>query len=120
LKNIVIAGSRYFEDYNTAKKFITECIELENINEAITIITGGCRGADSLGEKYAADHTLNFKKIDADWKRFGKSAGPIRNKKLADEGDIIICFWDQKSRGTKSLIDCALQQNKTVYIMNIN
>lgn len=119
MKNIVIAGSRYFENYNKAEKFISDCLELENINEPILFLTGGCRGADSLGEKYALDHGFELKIIKAEWKRFGKPAGPIRNKKLAKEGDIFICFWNKSSRGTKSLIDYALELNKTVYIMEI-
>ena len=42
-----------------------------------------------------------------------------RNKKMAEVCDYVICFWDGKSRGTKSMIDYALKMNKPIKIMKI-
>ncbi|MBR6510506.1 MAG: hypothetical protein IKT38_07870, partial [Clostridia bacterium] len=52
----------------------------------------------------------------ADWEKYGKSAGPIRNKQMAEVSDYVICFWDEKSKGTKSMIDYAKKLNKPIKI----
>ena len=41
----------------------------------------------------------------ADWEKYGKSAGPARNKIMAEKVDYVICFWDGKSKGTRSMIE---------------
>ena len=120
MKKIVVAGTRSFNDYNTAESYIKNCLEKENLNEPITFISGGCRGADLLGEKYAEKYGYPIEIHTAEWNKYGRAAGPIRNKEMAQTADIIICFWDRKSKGTKSLIEFAQSLNKTVYIMDIS
>ncbi len=116
MKRIVIAGTRNFNNYCIAKEYITQCIKSENTDDSITILSGGCKGADKLGERYAAEHRYTLEIYKADWKRYGKAAGPIRNQKMARDADIVICFWNGKSRGTKSMIDFAKANDKRVYI----
>ena len=115
MKKVIIAGCRNFNNYSVAEIFIDECIK----NENVVIISGGCKGADRLGEIYAQKHGIEIIKFPAEWSRYGKAAGPIRNRKMAEDADIIICFWDKKSRGTKSLIDYAEKLNKKVYVKYI-
>lgn len=47
----------------------------------------------------------------ADWDKYGRAAGPIRNKQMLEyileENPIVAAFWDGKSRGTKNMIDQA-------------
>ena len=52
----------------------------------------------------------------ADWEKYGRAAGPKRNKKIAEISDYIICFWDGKSIGTKSLLSFAEKYGKPVKI----
>lgn len=115
-KKIVVAGCRDFNDYNLAKSYIDLCIS--NIKEKYNLIfiSGGCRGADSLGQRYAQENGYNVEIYPADWGKYGKSAGPIRNKLMAEICDYVICFWDLKSRGTKSMIDYANQFNKPIKV----
>ena len=51
-----------------------------------------------------------------DWAKFGKAAGPIRNKTMAENGDALIAVWDGTSRGTKSMIDLAQKLGLKVFI----
>ena len=46
-------------------------------------------------------------KFPADWNRFGRTAGPKRNKQMANYANTLVAFWDGKSRGTKNMIDLA-------------
>lgn len=114
---IVIAGCRNFTDYDVAKEFILHCIE--EFTEEITIISGGCSGADMLGERFAKEYGLKTELFPADWKTYGRAAGPIRNKQMAIACDVLIAFWDYKSRGTASMINEAKKQNKLIFIKQI-
>ena len=52
----------------------------------------------------------------AEWKKYGKRAGPKRNEMMAQSCDYAICFWDGKSKGTKSMIEFARKYNKPLKI----
>ena len=76
-KRIVIAGCRDYFDYSQAIEYIDMC--LRNIRNQFTIIivSGGCRGADMLGLRYAAENKMDFEIYKADWTHFGRAAGPL-------------------------------------------
>ncbi len=107
IKKVVIAGCRDYENYDEAKKFIDFCIS--NIRKAnqIVVVSGGAKGADAIGERYAEENGFEVEKYPADWEKYGKSAGPRRNLQMAKVCDYVICFWDGKSKGTKSMIEFA-------------
>ena len=68
---------------------------------------------------YAKENGFGVEKYPAKWERYGRSAGPRRNKQMVEVCDYVICFWDQKSKGTKSMIDYALKYNKPIKIKKI-
>ncbi len=113
---IAVAGSRVYTDYKEVAEYIDMCIREYTDNEQITILSGGCRGADMLGERYAMEHGYRIARFCAQWDKFGKAAGIIRSRKIADTADLVVCFWDGDSRGTKTLIDYARKLGKTVCI----
>ena len=119
VKRVVIAGCRDYDNYEEAKLYIDFC--LSNIRKGydIIIVSGCASGADAIGERYAEENGLKVEKYPADWKRYGRSAGPKRNKQMAEISDYVICFWDGKSKGTKSMIDYARECNKPVKIKTI-
>ena len=95
---VIIAGGR---DYVFVK---TDGLILESLhlsNRFTEIVSGGCSGADENGELFAVTHKLPIKYFNADWKLYGKSAGPIRNKLMAEYADAIILFPGGK--GTASM-----------------
>ena len=83
----------------------------------VIIVSGHASGADSLGEKFAADHNLQCELYPADWDKQGKAAGPIRNAEMAEVADALIAFWDGQSRETKSMIDLARKTGLQVAIV---
>lgn len=101
---VVIAGGRDFNDFPTL------CAEMDNLlveqikMNKITIISGGARGADTLGERYARLRNFGLIKVKADWNKHGKSAGFIRNKEMLNLTDGVVCFWDGKSKGTGHMV----------------
>ena len=119
IKRIIIAGCRDYNNYTEAKKYIDECISDIKKDNTIIILSGGSNGADKIGERYAKENDFQIELFLADWKRFGKSAGPKRNKLMAEATDYVICFWDGKSRGTKSMIEYAQMYDKPLKIKYI-
>lgn len=119
IKRIVVAGCRNYTNYEQAKAFIDLCICDIREKYTLVFVSGGCRGADLLGERYARENGYEIERYPAEWERLGKSAGPKRNRKLAEVGDYVICFWDGASRGTKCMIDYANELNKPVRIKRI-
>ena len=118
-KRIVIAGCRNYENYSEAKKYIDYCVSEIKGKYTLIFVSGGCRGADYLGERYALENGYKIEKYMAEWDKYGRSAGTKRNERMAQIADYIICFWDGKSRGTKSMIEFSKQYNKPVRIKYI-
>lgn len=103
---IVVAGTRTFNDYELLETELITVLKGKKPSE-VTIVSGGARGADSLGEKFAREKRCWLKVFSADWDGFGKSAGYRRNAEMANYADACIVFWDGKSKGTKHMIDLA-------------
>ena len=112
--NIIIAGSRNFNDYNLLK---SSCDNLLTQFTNIEIVSGTARGADKLGERYAREKGYDIKEFPANWDKFGKSAGYIRNDEMAKYADMLIAFWDGTSKGTKHMIDLANKRGIRVEIV---
>lgn len=102
---VIIAGSRYFDNYEYLKEKMDWV--LQNIKDNIVVISGAAPGADTLGEKYAVEKGYDIISKPADWSKYGRSAGPIRNREMAKIADACVCFWDGKSKGTKNMITLA-------------
>ena len=119
VKRIVVAGCRDYKNYEEVKKYIDSCISDICKEYKLIFISGCCRGVDALGERYAKESGYKIERYPAEWKKYGRAAGPIRNEKMAACADLIICFWDGKSRGTKTMIEFAKKYNKPVKVKNI-
>ena len=102
---VIIAGGRDFNQYDVLTSLCE--IVLKNHITNLEIVSGGAKGADKLGEDYAKAYGYDIKVFPANWNKHGKSAGPIRNKQMAEYADALIAFWDGKSRGTKNMINNA-------------
>ncbi|MBO5745507.1 MAG: DUF2493 domain-containing protein [Clostridia bacterium] len=92
------------------------CISRIRKEHTIVIISGGASGADAIGEKYAERNGFEVERYPAEWNKYGRSAGPKRNEQMASVCDFVICFWDGKSKGTKSMIRYANKYGKQVRI----
>jgi hypothetical protein len=112
---VIIAGGRDFSDYELLDKNVYE-FTLYQLD--LEIVSGCANGADKLGEKYANTYGIPIKRFPADWDKHGKSAGYIRNKQMAEYADMLIAFWDGKSKGTNHMIDLATNSNLKIHIIN--
>jgi hypothetical protein len=106
---VIIAGGRYFNDYEMMKKrldFFFSLVKDDDL-EGIEIVSGKAQGADTLGERYARENGYPIKEFYAQWGQYGRRAGFLRNQEMAEYATHCICFWDGESKGTKHMIDLA-------------
>lgn len=116
---VIIAGGRDFTDYHKLKTYMNCLLQLLDKSQ-VEIVSGGAKGADSLGERYAREFGYKLKRFPADWNKYGKAAGPIRNKEMAlyaaEVKGVLVAFWDGSSRGTYDMITRAEEYGLEVYI----
>jgi len=116
ITKLAIIGSRTFND---PFRMEMEVNKLRTIYPDINlIISGGAKGADKLGEQYAKNHNIRTLIIQPDWKTYGKAAGVLRNTDIIKEADVVIAFWDGKSKGTADSIKKAKDFNKIIIVIN--
>lgn len=80
------------------------------------VVSGGARGADAWGERWASERMIEVLRFNAEWERFGKRAGPIRNEAMARSAEALIAVWDGESRGTSNMIERARQNGLRVFV----
>lgn len=106
---VIVAGSRCFFDYDLMSreldKLFNESKEFAGRN--IKIISGMADGADSLAIRYADERKLTKILFPANWKRFSRVAGFLRNEDMLSVATHLVVFWDGKSSGTNHMIEIA-------------
>ncbi len=83
------------------------------------IISGGAKGVDSLAEIYADMWEIEKDIKEPEYKKYGRPATHIRNRKIVDEADLVIAFYDDESPGTKSVIEYAHKKNREIRVIKI-
>ena len=117
---LIIAGTRSFNDYEMLRNAVFATLVGQGYWESRfspEIVSGGAPGTDTLAVRYATEAEIPFKVFPADWKKYGKSAGPRRNRQMAEYADAAIVFWDGKSRGTQNMIQQMRELGKPVEVV---
>ena len=109
---VIIAGSRILH-------LSTE--ELQQIVTAsgfdVTVLcSGAARGVDQSAELWATERNIPVERFVPDWRRFGRAAGLMRNRQMAQCAIALIAIWDGESRGTAHMIKVARQLKLKVYV----
>lgn len=122
---IIVAGTRDFNNYEMLNAelsdFLNNILDDVEPQSDIEFISGTANGADALGEKFARSRGYSLRLFPAYWNKYGKAAGPIRNKQMAEyaseEHGVLFAFWDGKSRGSKNMIELANTYGLEVHIV---
>jgi hypothetical protein len=112
---VIIAGGRDYNVYETVVEAVQESGFAIDV-----VVSGGAKGVDALGEQYASEMNLPLNVFMADWQTHGRAAGPIRNRKMAENADALIAIWDGKSKGTKNMIETATKKGLPVYVKRVD
>ncbi len=115
---VIVCGSRDFQDQDYVWRALSDLYGTEcewGTGHEFTVVHGNCpTGADHFAELWCKRNGVEPVHFDADWTLYGPSAGPRRNKQMADAGaDLCLGFWDGRNRngkepGTLGMIRLAL------------
>lgn len=98
---VLVCGSRFWKDYAKIKA------RLLLLPKDCTIIEGGASGADLMARAVALEIGLDVVEVPANWTRYNKAAGPIRNDRMLKfKPHLVIAFHEDidSSRGTKDTV----------------
>ena len=117
----MVVGSRGFTNYD----FL--CRKMDHLlckKKDVVIVSGGAKGADTLAKKYAQEKGYFYKEFPANWDKYGKRAGYLRNREMHEylsKGHYrgVVAFWDGKSKGTENMIKISKKSGIVVYIVKI-
>lgn len=84
--------------------------------ETDEIVSGGAKGIDRCTKSYAEQHKIKLTEFLPDYARYGRGAPLKRNDQIIDYADVVVAFWDGKSRGTKYVIDRCNKVGKKVIL----
>ena len=106
---VLVCGDRNWTDCERVR------IELLNLwnqhKEGLIVIEGEARGADTCAAIAARKEGFNLERYPAEWNKYGKAAGHIRNQQMLDEGtpNLVLAFHDnlEQSKGTKHMVGIA-------------
>lgn len=126
---LIIAGSRKLsaspsEISQYINTFLYEVKKESMFEKDISItevISGTASGIDTDGERWARVNNIPVSRFPADWNKYGKQAGYLRNVQMAEHADALLAIWDGKSKGTSHMIKIAKKKGlKIVYILKCN
>jgi hypothetical protein len=107
----IIAGSRTITDSSILYEIV------KKIPWVITeIISGGAKGVDTMGERFADEYCFPLKRFPANWTKFGRGAGHVRNAEMAMYAEALIAIWDGYSKGTANMIDLARAKGLKIHV----
>ena len=118
---VIIAGSRSFNDWELLSNSVHDIL-LNYDTDELEIVSGGCSGADKMGEEYAEEWGIKCTVFQADWDKYGVAAGPIRNNQMGEYASksnhgMLIAFPLGISKGTKNMIDLAKRYGLEVHVV---
>jgi len=83
------------------------------------IVSGGAKGIDTCAKNYALEHDLKLTEFLPEYGRYGRGAPLRRNITIIEHADLVLAFWDGKSRGTKFVIDNCKKRNIPVVVYRL-
>lgn len=88
---VLVCGGR---DYNDRDAVFRALDGIDQDSRITDVIHGAARGADTLAHEWAYQRQRRMWPYHADWKKYDKAAGPIRNQRMLDEGkpDMVVAF----------------------------
>lgn len=107
---VAVVGSRFYPDLQDVEEF------MYSIPMSCSIVTGGAQGVDKKAENVAIQLGMKVTVFYPDWKGLGRAAGPVRNRNIVHNADVVVAFWDGSSKGTASTIAVARAAEKPTFV----
>ena len=110
-RSIIVCGGRDYANAENVDKVLTGIVAGFKVD---VIVTGGAPGADALANAWAEEKGIQTRIFQAEWDRYGKSAGPIRNQLMLDESKPIAVVAFPGGTGTDDMVRRAKSKGVTV------
>lgn len=106
---VLVTGSRGWNDYELIEDALRSVLPQGAETQPVLVIHGDAGGADRMAALSARKLGYFVMAYPANWKLYGKAAGPIRNAQMLKEQkpDVVLAFWDGQSRGTAHMMGLA-------------
>ena len=88
----------------------------ENVTE---IVSGGAMGIDRCARRYAQQKGIKLTEFLPNYQQFGRGAPLRRNITIIDYADLVLAFWDGRSRGTQFVIENCKKRNKPLRVFTV-
>ena len=110
---VIIAGSRelWLSEDEMAQAVADSGYQITEV------VSGNARGIDRCGETWGYENDIPVKLFPANWDRYGKAAGVMRNQEMADYANALLAIWNGKSAGTRDMIARMRRLGKPVFIV---
>ena len=117
MRKVAFSGCRHI---SITKEQIEAALD-EYVGDQEFRIFVGCNpgGVDACVLAYAKKNAIRYDIFYAQWRKFNRAAGPIRNKDMVHEADMLLAFWDGRSAGTESAINAARELDVPYHIIDI-
>lgn len=132
---LIIAGGRDFTNTTWMEIELDKLHDAGLIDENLELTCGMAKGADITAYNLFTEYGYTVKEFKADWedmsspclvgiqqygnnKKYNKLAGMKRNHEMGDYADVLLAFWDGKSKGTEDMIKYMKKLNKPVIVIN--
>jgi hypothetical protein len=112
---ILITGDRNWTNWEVVADALSE------FPRSALVIHGGAKGADTIAGKLAEQLGFSVHREPAQWEKYGRAAGPVRNKVMLDmEPDIVLAFHDdlENSKGTRHCVESAKKRGIEVRLFS--
>jgi hypothetical protein len=121
---VLVCGARDYSDSKKIWRILSNLQRALDPRDELIIIEGEARGADTIAKEWAEAHLPeeNIKKFPADWDRYKRAAGPIRNKQMLEQGkpDLVLAFGGLNGRGTNNMVAQAKNAKPPVPVLEFD
>lgn len=111
---VLVCGGREYADRDTLFWYMDMVLRK---HPGLCICHGGATGADSLAGDWASERGVPVAVFNANWDKYGKAAGPMRNKLMACvfEPHAIVAF--PGGRGTRNM--CKIGEDMDIPVAHV-
>ena len=100
---VLVCGGRDYIDASALWGALDK-LRHEAAHDGMTVIQGGARGADQLAREWCVARLVPYLNFPADWIKYGKAAGPIRNQQMIDKGEPTLVLAFPGGPGTADML----------------
>jgi hypothetical protein len=104
---ILVTGSRTWLDTETLTRVLTAYYK-----DGVEFLVGDARGADAMTKALCAERGWPCREYRADWQRWGKYAGPRRNREMLDEEPVLVLAFRVGGEASRGTTDCVMEARR--------